>query len=195
MGKLPNLVPISDLRQDAAKVLKQVRESQEPLIITQRGRAAAVMLSVESFERSERDKEILRLLARGEREIAAGKGYDLDTMRAETRALAEPDRLLVEELKRRLQEVAGDRLQAVIAYGSRVWGHPTPESDLDVAAIIRDLTPEMEEALQEAAYQVMWDHDFYPLISLKVFDADSFSSFQERGFSFYCKVAQEGIRV
>jgi predicted nucleotidyltransferase len=98
-------------------------------------------------------------------------------------------------LKGRLQEVAGDRLQAVIAYGSRVWGHPTPESDLDVAAIIRDLTPEMEEALQEAAYQVMWDHDFYPLISLKVFDADSFSSFQERGFSFYRKVAQEGIRV
>ena len=60
MGKLPNIVPISDLRQDAAKVLKQVRESQEPLIITQRGRAAAVMLSVESFERSERDNELWR---------------------------------------------------------------------------------------------------------------------------------------
>jgi len=91
MGKLPNIVPISDLRQDAAKVLKQVRESREPLIITQRGRAAAVMLSVESFERSERDKEILRLLARGEREIASGKGYDLDAV------LAEADALLAEE--------------------------------------------------------------------------------------------------
>jgi prevent-host-death family protein len=87
MGKLPNLVPISDLRQDAAKVLKQVRESKEPLIITQRGRAAAVMLSVESFERSERDKELLRLLARGEREIAAGKGYDLKAVLAEADAL------------------------------------------------------------------------------------------------------------
>lgn len=87
MGKLPNLVPISDLRQDAAKVLKQVRESREPLIITQRGRAAAVMLSVESFERSERDKELLRLLARGEREIAAGKGYDLKAVLAEADAL------------------------------------------------------------------------------------------------------------
>lgn len=91
MGKLPNIVPISDLRQDAAKVLKQVRESREPLIITQRGRAAAVMLSVESFERSERDKEILRLLARGEREIASGKGYDLDVV------MAEADALLAEE--------------------------------------------------------------------------------------------------
>lgn len=87
MGKLPIIVPISDLRQDAAKVLKRVRESREPLIITQRGRAAAVMISMESYERSERDKELLRLLARGEREIAAGKGYDLDAVLAEADAL------------------------------------------------------------------------------------------------------------
>jgi prevent-host-death family protein len=91
MVKLPNIVPISDLRQDAAKVLKRIRTSREPLIITQRGRAAAVMLSVESFERSERDKELLHLLARGEREIAADEGYDLEAV------LAEADDLLAEE--------------------------------------------------------------------------------------------------
>ena len=45
MRKLPEIVPVSDLRQDAAKVLKRVRDSNEPLIITQRGRAAAVMIS------------------------------------------------------------------------------------------------------------------------------------------------------
>lgn len=36
MGKLLNIIPVSDLRQDTAKVLKRVRESGEPLIITQR---------------------------------------------------------------------------------------------------------------------------------------------------------------
>lgn len=91
MGKLPNIVPISDLRQDAAKVLKRVRDSREPLIITQRGRAAAVLLSIETFERSEHDKEILHLLAMGEREIDAGEGYDLEAV------LAEADALLAEE--------------------------------------------------------------------------------------------------
>jgi prevent-host-death family protein len=91
MGKLPNIVPISDLRQDAAKVLKRIRSSREPIIITQRGRAVAVMLSVESFERSERDRELLHLLARGEREIAAGEGYDLEAV------MAEADDLLSEE--------------------------------------------------------------------------------------------------
>lgn len=91
MGKLLNIIPVSDLRQDAAKVLKRVKDSREPIVITQRGRAAAVMLSVEAFEQSERDRELLRLLAKGEREIEAGEGHDLDSV------LAEADALLAEE--------------------------------------------------------------------------------------------------
>jgi prevent-host-death family protein len=91
MGKLANIIPISDLRKDAAKVLKKIRDSGEPLAVTQRGRAAAVMLSVEAYERLERDREILQLIARGEREIEAGAGHDLDSI------LAEADALLAEE--------------------------------------------------------------------------------------------------
>ena len=91
MGKLLNIIPVSDLRQDAAKVLKRVKDSREPVVITQRGRAAAVMLSVEAFEQSERDRELLRLLVKGEREIGAGEGHDLDSI------LAEADALLAEE--------------------------------------------------------------------------------------------------
>ena len=83
MRKLLDIIPVSDLRQDTAKILKQLKDSKEPLIITQRGRAAAVMLSVETFERSEHDKELLRLLAKGEREIGIGEGYDLEAVLAE----------------------------------------------------------------------------------------------------------------
>ena len=103
--------------------------------------------------------------------------------------------LLLHTLKKRLAAVAGEQLQAVIIYGSRVWGHPDPDSDLDVAAIVLDCTPQLEGALLEAAYQVMWDHDFTPLISLKVFDAGSFAVNREKGFSFYRRVAEEGIAL
>ncbi len=91
MTELPNIIPVSDMRQDAAKVLRQLKESRKPIVITQRGRAAAVMLSVEAFEQSERDKELLRLLAKGEKEIETGEGHDLDSV------LAEVDALLSEE--------------------------------------------------------------------------------------------------
>ena len=83
MTKIPNIIPITDLRQDATSIMKRVTASKEPLVITQRGRAAAVMVSMETYEHSQHELELLRLLARGEKEIEAGKGYDLDAVLAE----------------------------------------------------------------------------------------------------------------
>ena len=87
MAKVPEIIPVSDLRQNAAGILKRVRESNDPLIVTQRGRAAAVMLSVKSYEQVDRERQILRQLLRGEREIAAGDGYDLESVLAEADSL------------------------------------------------------------------------------------------------------------
>ncbi len=44
MAKVPNIIPITDLRQDAAAALKRLKTSKQPVVITQRGRAAAVLL-------------------------------------------------------------------------------------------------------------------------------------------------------
>ena len=87
MAKVPAIVPVSDLRQDAARVLKNVRDSNEPLFITQRGRATAVLMSLDAYERSEAARELLLLLARGEKEIAAGAGHSLEQVLAEAEAL------------------------------------------------------------------------------------------------------------
>ena len=90
MARIPNIIPITDLRQEATSIIKRVTTSGEPLVITQRGRAAVVMMSMEAYEHSQHELELLRLLARGEKEIEAGKGYDLEVV------LAEADSLLKE---------------------------------------------------------------------------------------------------
>ena len=87
MSKVPNIIPVTDLRQDAAAALKRLRTSRQPVFITQRGRAAAVLLSMEEYERGERERQLLHLLARGDQEIAAGKGFDLDAVLAEADAV------------------------------------------------------------------------------------------------------------
>ena len=87
MGKVPAIIPITDLRQDAAAAMKHAKSSRQPVVITQRGRAAGVLLSMEAYERSEHERELLHLLARGEQEIATGKGFDLDEVLAEADAL------------------------------------------------------------------------------------------------------------
>jgi prevent-host-death family protein len=91
VAKVPKIVPVTDLRQDAAAVLKKLQESEEPLVITQRGRATAVLLNLDAYERSLHERELLRLLALGEREIAKGESYSLDSV------LREADALLREE--------------------------------------------------------------------------------------------------
>lgn len=83
MARVPDIIPVSDLRQNAAGTLRRVARSRQPLVVTQRGRAAAVLLSVDAFQRAEREREILKLLARGEREIRAGRGFELDAVLAE----------------------------------------------------------------------------------------------------------------
>jgi prevent-host-death family protein len=88
MPKTPKIIPISDLRQNASDVLKDISASKQPVFITQRGRAAAVIVSMQSYEESQHELDILRLLARGEKEIEAGAGYELDEV------LKEADRLL-----------------------------------------------------------------------------------------------------
>lgn len=88
MSAIPKIIPISDLRQNASEVLKSVSSSREPVFITQRGRATAVLVSMDVYENSQHEMDILHLLARGEKEIEAGIGHELDAV------LKEADRFL-----------------------------------------------------------------------------------------------------
>lgn len=89
MSAMPNIVPISELRQDASGIVKRAAASGDPVFITQHGRATAVLVSAGSYERTQRELEILRLLAQGEADIQAGVGIGLDAVMAEADALLE----------------------------------------------------------------------------------------------------------
>jgi prevent-host-death family protein len=86
MSALPEIIPISDLRQDTAGVIRRVTASNKPVVITQRGRASAVLVSRETYERTQHENEILRILAGGDAEVAAGLGRDAEDVMAEARA-------------------------------------------------------------------------------------------------------------
>lgn len=88
---IPEIIPVTDLRQDAAAVVKRLQASNQPMVITQRGRPAAIMLSVDAYERGEHERQLLRLLVRGEHENAAGVGHGLDDVLAEADALLAAD--------------------------------------------------------------------------------------------------------
>jgi prevent-host-death family protein len=65
--------PISYLKANAAKVLYELAEKREPLVITQNGEAKAVIQDVASYEETQETLALLKILALGNREIQAGK--------------------------------------------------------------------------------------------------------------------------
>ena len=85
--RIPDIIPVTDLRQDAAAVLKRLQDSVNPLVVTQRGRAIAVIQSVDAYQKSQHERELLQLLAVGEKEIAEGQGRTLTSVLKEADAL------------------------------------------------------------------------------------------------------------
>jgi len=76
MPTTPKIVPISDLRQNASEVVRAF-VVQTTCLHNPRGRAAAVNGEHEVYEDSQHELDILRLLARGEKEIEAGIAMNL----------------------------------------------------------------------------------------------------------------------
>ncbi|GMQ83033.1 MAG: hypothetical protein BMS9Abin05_2505 [Rhodothermia bacterium] len=80
MASIPSIIPISELRQDTAGVIKKMKATQEPVFITQRGRVTAVLVSAQSYERTQYELGMLKAIPKGVGEAAAGKGVDLETV-------------------------------------------------------------------------------------------------------------------
>ena len=80
---MDKIVPISDLQTKAKKYVDQVRDTDQPVVITQRGWAAAVLVSYEAYEGflATRDEmsypDWQQRLERAKRESAAGKSLSL----------------------------------------------------------------------------------------------------------------------
>lgn len=65
--------PISYLKANAAEVLTHLAEQREPMVITQNGEAKAVLQDIASFEETQETLALLKILALGNQDVAAGK--------------------------------------------------------------------------------------------------------------------------
>lgn len=65
--------PISEFRANAASLIEQVRRTKRPLVITQQGRGAAVLLDVSEYEKLLAKLELLQDMQTAERQIDNGR--------------------------------------------------------------------------------------------------------------------------
>ena len=78
MSAIPMIMPVTELRRDATTMLDIIKETGEPVVITQRGYPRAVLQDIDEYQLLQRKLEIAELLAAGEADIRAGNTVDSD---------------------------------------------------------------------------------------------------------------------
>lgn len=81
-----DIQPLSAFRANAAGFLKEVRESRRPLVLTQHGKSAAVVLDVEQYDALMEELEVIRDIKEARAQLARGEGIPHDQAMAELRA-------------------------------------------------------------------------------------------------------------
>ncbi len=66
--------PVTALKTRSAQLIKAARESRRPVIITQNGKASAVLQDAESYEEQRQALFLLKILAQGDQAIMRGEG-------------------------------------------------------------------------------------------------------------------------
>jgi prevent-host-death family protein len=87
MSSIPTIVPISELRKDATQIVNKAAKTNQPIVITQRGRASAVLQGVDTYQDTQNQLELLALLVRGDKEINEKVGTDIAEVMRNARTL------------------------------------------------------------------------------------------------------------
>lgn len=77
--------PVTEFRANTSAVLEQVQATKRPVILTQHGRSAAVLMDVEAYEGLLDELALLRAVQTGEREMLQGDVVPHDDVEARAR--------------------------------------------------------------------------------------------------------------
>ncbi len=68
-----NIIPVSEFKARAAECLRRLSESSEPLVITQNGKAAGVLLSPAAYDEFTERYRFMKAVEQGLSDVDAGR--------------------------------------------------------------------------------------------------------------------------
>jgi prevent-host-death family protein len=69
-----DIKPVSEFRAKAADLIDQVRRTRRPIVLTQRGHAAAIVVAVDEYEQLIEELETLRDIRTADEQLDEGRG-------------------------------------------------------------------------------------------------------------------------
>ena len=68
------IIPVTQLKNHTKEILARVMKNGDPMLVTQNGHSAVMILDVGVYQSQQRKLHILEAISKGEREIMEGKG-------------------------------------------------------------------------------------------------------------------------
>ncbi len=78
-----DIIPIGEFKKQMTKWLRTAKNTGHPLVITQNGKPAAVVLSPEEFDKMEYQMRFLKSVNKGLKEVESGDVLSTDQIRTE----------------------------------------------------------------------------------------------------------------
>lgn len=73
-----DIEPLSEFRKKSAEFVKRLKKEKQPIILTQHGKSAAVLMDVSEYERFTKKIEMLEDLLEAKLQVEQGKTYTMD---------------------------------------------------------------------------------------------------------------------
>ncbi|MDZ7773443.1 MAG: type II toxin-antitoxin system Phd/YefM family antitoxin [Balneolaceae bacterium] len=70
--------PLSEFRKRSAEFIQRIKEDKQPILLTQHGKSAAVLMDVAEFERMTNKIQLLEEILEAEGQIKRGESYTLE---------------------------------------------------------------------------------------------------------------------
>ena len=99
----------------------------------------------------------------------------------------------VNELKKSLKELLGNRLISLTLFGSRARGDFDVNSDIDIAVIVRGLTRDLKNQVLDRVAKI--EFDFVTPLSVLVLSEDDFNFLKKRERRIALDIVEQGVTL
>ncbi len=72
-----DIVPISDLKVNPGKIVRQIQEAHRPVVLTKRGRSVAVIQDLHDYESDVEERAFMKAIVKGMVDLEEGREVSL----------------------------------------------------------------------------------------------------------------------